>query len=196
MALHFSRHPPYATRHLSIYINLISLHLLTTRSARALPLRTRVCSPAAASSFWPSTNPPPLPTWKSPRFNGKTLLENERCPKISTQKTRFGKFLGQFCVKTGSNDTVLPNLHNKSANFPTFCKPSSYFEAYNWTHTSKMWRKVWLFVIKAVALPQDDWNNSRRNVNNVLSAVRNRQNRLSPDHKHDVYPACLSNKCG
>ena len=28
MALHFSRHPPSATQHLSIYINLISLHLL------------------------------------------------------------------------------------------------------------------------------------------------------------------------
>ena len=34
-----------------------------TRPARALPLRTRVCSPAASSSFWPSTKPkPPLST--------------------------------------------------------------------------------------------------------------------------------------
>lgn len=33
-------------------------------------------------------------TEKSPHFFGKTLLENETCPKISTQKTRFGEFFG------------------------------------------------------------------------------------------------------
>lgn len=41
--------------------------------------------------------------------------------------------------------------------------------------------KAWRIGIKALALPKDDRQLGCLNVNNVQSAVRNRQNRLSPD---------------
>ena len=41
--------------------------------------------------------------------------------------------------------------------------------------------KAWRIGIKALALPKDDRKLGCLNVNNVQSAVRNRQNRLSPD---------------
>ena len=41
--------------------------------------------------------------------------------------------------------------------------------------------KAWRIGIKALALPKDDRKLGYLNVNNVQSAVRNRQNRLSPD---------------
>ncbi len=41
--------------------------------------------------------------------------------------------------------------------------------------------KAWRIGIKALALPKDDRKPGCLNVNNVQSAVRNRQNRLSPD---------------
>lgn len=41
--------------------------------------------------------------------------------------------------------------------------------------------KAWRIGIKALALPKDDQKLGCLNVNNVQSAVRNRQNRLSPD---------------
>ena len=41
--------------------------------------------------------------------------------------------------------------------------------------------KAWRIGIKALALPEDDRKLGCLNVNNVQSAVRNRQNRLSPD---------------
>lgn len=100
MALHFSRHPPYATRHLSIYINLISLHLLTTRSARALPLRTRVCSPAASSSFWPSTNPPPPCQPESPHAStAKRFSRMKDARKFLHKKLVSGSFWGNSVSK-------------------------------------------------------------------------------------------------
>ena len=82
--------------------------------------------------------PPPCQPESPHASTAKRFSRMKDARKFLHKKLVSGSFWGQFCVKTGSNDTVLPNLHNKSANFPTFCKPSSNFEAYNWMHTSKM----------------------------------------------------------
>lgn len=98
--------PPFSHRWPCILASLrhttsIHLYQLDLPSSATPSSHTRSSSPHSCLfsrclltvlAFY-ETNPP-LPTWKSPRFNGKTLLEHETCPKISTQKTRFGEFFG------------------------------------------------------------------------------------------------------
>ena len=72
--------------------------------------------------------------------------------------------------------------HNNSMPFLPFCHSKFYLLSCKIRRTlQKCEEKAWRIGIKALALPKDDRKLGCLNVNNVQSAVRNRQNRLSPD---------------
>ena len=77
---------------------LVSLHLLTTRPARALPLRTRVCSPAASSPFWPYTKPTPPCQPESPHASTeKRFSRMKHARKFPHKKLVSGSFWVILC---------------------------------------------------------------------------------------------------
>ena len=109
MALHFSRHPPSATQHLSIYTNLspficyplVPHALFLPALAFTLPL-----PPHRFGLLRNPNRPCQLPlTEKSPHFFGRKLKNKELPQKSPPQRTRFREILSQPRVKTSKNDT-------------------------------------------------------------------------------------------
>lgn len=182
-SLHFSAPSAVGDRSETHKFHLLMHHILRRRCAFPLPLsQSSVIShphaPLASSSRLlrfqnsPSTRPfPPHTSIFSDRLIRKFPLSrviNPTFPHLS--ETHFRDMTQKLTIRTIIR--CFPS-HFAIQILPLSCKIRRTLQ--------KCEEKAWRIGIKALALPKDDRKLGCLNVNNVQSAVRNRQNRLSPD---------------
>ena len=182
-SLHFSSPSAVDNRSETHKFHLLMHHILRRRCAFPLPLsQSSVIShhhvPFASSSHLllfqnsPSTRPiPPHTSIFSDRLIRKFPLSrviNPTFPHLS--ETHFRDMTQKLTIRTIIR--CFPS-HFAIQILPLSCKIRRTLQ--------KCEEKAWRIGIKALALPKDDRKLGCLNVNNVQSAVRNRQNRLSPD---------------
>lgn len=182
-SLHFSSPSAVDNRSETHKFHLLMHHILRRRCAFPLPLsQSSVIShhyaPLASSSRLlrfqnsPSTRPiPPHTSIFSDRFIHNyplPLVINPTFPHLS--ETHLRDMTQKLTIRT-----IIRCLSSHFAIqiLPLSCKIRRTLQ--------KCEEKAWRIGIKALALPKDDRKLGCLNVNNVQSAVRNRQNRLSPD---------------
>lgn len=182
-SLHFSSPSAVGNRSETHKFHLLMHHILRRRCAFPLPLSL---SPVISHHMLPSPRLLASFAFKILLQLVQSLLTRPSSPIASSanslspgSSTRLFPHLSETHLRDMTQKlTIRTIIRCLSSHFaiqilPLSCKIRRTLQ--------KCEEKAWRIGIKALALPKDDRKLGCLNVNNVQSAVRNRQNRLSPD---------------